>query len=188
LKIPLPPIVFIDRDGTLIREHSYLSDPRLVELLDGGAEAIRLLNRLNIRVALVTNQSGIGRGLFTYEHYEAVHKALDCQLNQEGAFLTAHVYCPATKEQDWERRRKPSATMFWEAAQQAGVNPWGAAFVGDQLRDVIPAKRFDGSAWLVETGHPISRSVPVWIRRVPTLLDAVHSIVTERVLGSDLTS
>jgi len=175
----LPPIVFVDRDGTLIKEYPYLSNPRQVRLLPGAAKAIRTLNQMAIPVALITNQSGIGRGLFTREQYELVHAELMRKLEEQGAVLAVHVCCPATESQDDQRRRKPSPKMFREAAARLGVEPRGSAFIGDQLRDVLPARHFGGTAWLVETGHTLPDRIPLWVRRVPTLLDAIRSLATD---------
>jgi phosphoglycolate phosphatase-like HAD superfamily hydrolase len=66
--------------------------------------------------------------------------------------------------------------MFLEAAEIAKVDPHRAAFIGDQLRDVTPAERFEGTAWLVETGHSIKTRAPIWVRQVPTLYDAIMAI------------
>jgi len=66
--------------------------------------------------------------------------------------------------------------MFWEAAECLGLEPHRATFIGNQSRDVLPARHFGGTAWLVETGHSLPDHLPLWVRRVPTLLDAIRSL------------
>ena len=170
-------LVFLDRDGTVIEEVGYLSDPARVRLLPGVAEAIARLNRAGVAVALVTNQSGIGRGLFTEDQYLRVHAEMVRQLQALGAHLDAHVYCPDAPGQT-PSCRKPAPAIFERAAQQLGLTPRRAAFIGDQPRDVLPAEHFEGTGWLVGSGHPVSpEEIPVWVRRVPGLADAVRLLL-----------
>ena len=77
------PAVFLDRDGTLIQDCHYLSDPDLVRLFEGAVEAVRAMKRAGYAVVLVTNQSGIGRGYFTENEYRAVHAEL-CPATRHG--------------------------------------------------------------------------------------------------------
>ena len=77
---------FLDRDGTVIREGPYLSDPAAVELLPNAGSAIALLNEREIPVVIVTNQSGIGRGLYTTAAFRAVQAEMEAQLGAETIF------------------------------------------------------------------------------------------------------
>ncbi len=87
-------MVFLDRDGTIIRDTEYLSRPDDVELLPGAADAIRALNDAAVPVVVVTNQSGIARGYLSVAEYEAVAKRLDELLAARGARIDATYYCP----------------------------------------------------------------------------------------------
>jgi D-glycero-D-manno-heptose 1,7-bisphosphate phosphatase len=88
--------VFLDRDGTLIEDVHYLRNPDEVRLLPGAAEAVRRLNEADIPAVVVTNQSGIARGLLTEEDYLATALRLDVLLAEAGARLAAHYHCPST--------------------------------------------------------------------------------------------
>src|SRR6476469_8219892 len=107
------PAAFLDRDGTIIRDAAYIRDPKDVELLPGAAAAIRRLNDAGIAVIVVTNQSGIARGLLTQADYDAVQARLDELLASQNAHLTASFMCPhhpdVTGECDC---RKPGLWMY----------------------------------------------------------------------------
>src|SRR5262249_6508939 len=92
------PAVFLDRDGTLIAHVPYRSDPALVRLLPGAAEALVRLRRAGFACVLVTNQSAIGRGMLTVERLEEIHGELDRQLAAQGAALEAVYYCPVAPD------------------------------------------------------------------------------------------
>lgn len=172
-----PPIVFVDRDGTLIEECRYLSSPERVRLLPGVARALRQLNERRIPVALVTNQSGLGRGFFTEEQYWAVHAELESQLARQGAHLDAHRYC-ADLPESHSPRRKPSPQMFREAAAALGCSTRGGLLIGDQLRDVLAAQLLGCHGWLVETGHLLeSGDVPSFVSRAASLPAVITSVI-----------
>ncbi|MBP6938843.1 MAG: HAD-IIIA family hydrolase, partial [Deltaproteobacteria bacterium] len=97
--------VFLDRDDTLIRDTGYLSDPDGVELLPGSVEALRLLNRAGVPAIVVTNQSGIARGLFDEKTLHVIHARLLKMLRMEGVRIDALYYCPHHPEGTIERYR-----------------------------------------------------------------------------------
>src|SRR4051812_39158946 len=88
------PAAFLDRDGTIIRDANYVRDPLDVELLPGAVDAIRRLNDARVPVVVVTNQSGIARGLLDHDDYEAVRARIDSLLAEGGATITATYMCP----------------------------------------------------------------------------------------------
>jgi histidinol-phosphate phosphatase family protein len=136
---------FLDRDGTIIRDASYIRDPSDVELIPGAAAAIRRLNDARIPVIVVTNQSGIARGLLTIDDYNAVRERIDAVLREEGAYITATYMCPHHPEIDHECDcRKPGLAMYRMAISVHGLDPMQSLFVGDRMRDVIPAAAFGG--------------------------------------------
>ena len=130
--------LFVDRDGTLIVERHYINDPAGVELVSGAAGAIRQLNELHIPVVLVTNQSGIGRGLITQTQYNAVHERLLQLLAQNGAKLDAAYHCPHAPGDNGEQCncRKPAPGMFLAAAKELDLDMSLSAYVGDRWRDI----------------------------------------------------
>jgi D-glycero-D-manno-heptose 1,7-bisphosphate phosphatase len=174
----LKPPVFLDRDGTLIVDRHYLSDPAGVELLPGAAEAVARLNGAGHPVFLVTNQSGIGRGYFTEAQYRAVHVRLVELLNEAGTRLDGEYHAPhAPADPDPEALRKPGAGMFLRAAREHGVELAGAFFVGDRLRDVAPAERFGGTAILVRGPQTEVAETPPHVQIVKSLAEAVERIL-----------
>lgn len=148
------PAVFLDRDGTLIHDRHYLADPAGVELLPGAGEAVARFNRAGLFVALVTNQSGIGRGYFGEAEYAAVHARLVELLAAAGARLDAEYHCPLSHlDPDPDHDRKPGPGMYLRAAREHGLDPAASWYVGDRLRDVSPARELGGRAILVRSAQ-----------------------------------
>ncbi len=145
-----PSVVFLDRDGTIIFDGRYMSSPNQVILLPNAAESIAKLNLAGIPVVLATNQSGIGRGYFTVEQYEAVNARLVKLLAERGAHLDASYYCPSTPEEDADCR-KPKAGMYRQAYADHNFDPTNPLFIGDKWRDLAPFLELGGGAILVES-------------------------------------
>lgn len=143
--------VFLDRDGTLIEEKDYLSDPDQVVLVPGACEGVRRLQEVGLAVVLVTNQSGIGRGYFTVEQYAAVHGELERQLSEGGAQLDGVFFCPDAPGHE-PSCRKPGPAMYLSAEAELKVRLRRSYFVGDKVSDVLPAQTFGGKGLLVTTG------------------------------------
>ncbi|NNM33188.1 MAG: HAD family hydrolase [Gemmatimonadetes bacterium] len=149
------PAVFLDRDGTLIEDRHYLSDPAAVRLFDGAAEAVRRLKEAGYAVVLVTNQSGIGRGYFTEKDYRAVHRELCHQLASQGADLDGAYHCPDAPGVAGEGTtcRKPSPVLYRRAEGELGLDLRRSWFVGDKVSDVEAAELLGGRGVLVRTGY-----------------------------------
>ena len=142
---------FLDRDGTIIRDANYIRDPRDVELLSGAAAAIRRLNLADIPVIVVTNQSGIARGLLTRADYEAVRSRIDELLAIEDAHVDATYMCPHHPEVTGDCDcRKPGLGMYWAAIADFGIDPARSVFIGDRHRDVSPALALGGTGILLD--------------------------------------
>src|SRR4051812_42503627 len=94
------PAVFLDRDGVVIDDVHYLASPSQINLIPGSADAIAALNRAGWPVIIVTNQSGVARGLFTVEGVQAVHRRLSEQLIGYGARIDAYYFCPHYQTED----------------------------------------------------------------------------------------
>ena len=155
------PAAFLDRDGTIIRDASYIRDPNDVELLPGAAEAIRRLNDANVPVIVVTNQSGIARELLTFEDYNAVRERIDTVLRDAGAHITATYMCPHHPDVDGDCDcRKPGLLMYEMAIHVHRLDPTRSLFVGDRMRDVIPGVALGGLAIMIDV-----ESTPVEDRR-----------------------
>lgn len=166
--------VFLDRDGTLIRERGYLDDPSGVELVPGAAEAVAWLNALGIPAIMVTNQSGIGRGYFTEDDFYAVQAEVEAQLARRGSALTDAYYCPHDPESGSCDCRKPGPEMYREAAEKHALVLERSLYVGDRISDVEPALRFGGTGVLVRTGHELEDSPPDGIAVADDVLHALR--------------
>lgn len=176
--------VFLDRDGTLIRDRHYLGDPAGVELVPGAAGAVAQLNHAGVPVLLVTNQSGIGRGYFTEADFQAVQRRLQQLLAEHGASLDGVYHCPhAPDRQPRCDCRKPATGLFRRAAEEHGLDLQRCFFVGDRARDVLPAGELGGTGILVrsDSDAPDARHegeiVPADTHIVATLAEAAALVL-----------
>lgn len=139
--------IFLDRDGTLIHDPGYLSDPDGVVLLEGVAAGLRALAAAGFALVIVTNQSGIARGKYTVADYEAVAARLAAALAAEGVELLDAYFCPyhpdgTTPPYDVDHPdRKPSDGMWRRAAADHGIDLARSWSIGDGERDVVAGKR-----------------------------------------------
>jgi D-glycero-D-manno-heptose 1,7-bisphosphate phosphatase len=147
--------VFFDRDGTLMEERGYCGDPSGVHLYPGVSEALRSLKEAGFLNVIVSNQSGIGRGLFTEEAYHAVQAELLRQIG--GGLIDASYFCPDVPGA-LSTRRKPEPGMLLEAAREFGIDLARSALVGDKASDIECAHRAGAHAVLVTTGYGASQT------------------------------
>lgn len=141
---PRPRAVLFDRDGTLVHDVPYNGDPGRVRPMPGAREAVASLRAHGFRLGVVTNQSGVGRGLITAADAAAVNAAVDTLL---GPFDVWEV-CPHPPE-DGCRCRKPAPGLVLAAAARLGVRPADAVVVGDIAADVMAARNAGARAVLV---------------------------------------
>lgn len=145
--------VFLDRDGTIIEDVGYLRSPDQIRLLPGAAAAIRRLNTRGLLSIVVTNQSGIARGLYSEEDYLAGERRLDQLLEHEGARLDAHYFCPHLPEVTGPCDcRKPGSLLYLRASERFGIDLTRSWWVGDRVRDIAPAEVFGAPGLLVRSG------------------------------------
>jgi D-glycero-D-manno-heptose 1,7-bisphosphate phosphatase len=154
--------VFIDRDGTIIDDRDYCSGPNNVKILPGVPEALRRLKSKRFKLIVITNQSGIGRGLFTLQQYRAVEAEV---LHQMGAgLIDATYFCPDVPGQH-SSCRKPSPGMVLQAAREHQIDLSRSFLVGDKEIDVECARNAGVCAIRVRTGpqHDTADSKADWI-------------------------
>jgi D-glycero-D-manno-heptose 1,7-bisphosphate phosphatase len=146
----LRPALFLDRDGTINVDTVHVSSADTVRLIPGAADAIARVNAAGMPVIVISNQSGIGRGLFTVEEYERVRARIDDLLAAAGAHVLATYYCPHSPEAAPPCEcRKPGPGLYRQAASEHGIDLSTSWYVGDRLRDIQPAKTFGGRGILV---------------------------------------
>lgn len=153
------PAVFLDRDGTIVREVDYLRRPDRMRLLPHAADAIRRLRHGGFAVVLATNQSGIARGLLTEADLADIHEALRRRLARRRARLDGIYYCPHHPEfggAAYRREcdcRKPAPGMLLRAAWELGLDLARSFAVGDSERDLEAGRRAGCRTVLVRTGY-----------------------------------
>jgi D-glycero-D-manno-heptose 1,7-bisphosphate phosphatase len=139
--------VFLDRDGTIIEDVDYLTDPEEVRVLPGVVGALRDLRAAGFLLIVVTNQSAVARGWLTEERLGAVHAELDRRLACGGARVDAYYYCPHLPDGSVPRYavecacRKPAPGMLEAAAREHNVDLRRSYMVGDSVRDVEAGRR-----------------------------------------------
>ncbi len=176
---PRKGLLVLDRDGTLIEEKHYLQDPAQVQLLPGVVDGLLAFQAQGYEVAVVTNQSGIGRGYFDEAALLAVHAELQRQLLQHGITVRGIWHCPHTPA-DRCCCRKPEPALLALALQQLGYAPADCLVVGDKRCDIELGQRLGVRTALVRTGYGVGTErdglcSPDWI--VDTLAQLAHTEV-----------
>jgi histidinol-phosphate phosphatase family protein len=157
------PAIFLDRDGTLNVERSFISHPDQLELLPGAAEALRLLRQAGFLLVVVTNQLVIARGNASEADIARVHNRLEWELGKAGAYVDAIYLCPHHPDAGLagERAelkivcdcRKPAPGMVERACRDFGIDAARSWLVGDHTRDIETARRAGLRSVLVRTGY-----------------------------------
>ncbi|OHB69426.1 MAG: hypothetical protein A2W23_03080 [Planctomycetes bacterium RBG_16_43_13] len=139
-------VLFLDRDGTIIRDKNFISLPEDVELLPKAAEGIRLFREMGYKIIVVSNQSGIARGYFTEADCERVNKKVTELLSQEGAIIDGIYYCPHLPDVIVSKYaidcecRKPKTGMLLKAAREHNADLTKSVVIGDSARDIEAGK------------------------------------------------
>ena len=147
--------IFLDRDGTINYDTGYLGNPDDVKLYPGVSEGIKLLkNKYELKIIVISNQSGITRGLITVEDVEKVNKKINNILLRDNTFIDDFFYCPYHPDYDSPNKckcRKPSAQMVFEAASKYMIDLEKSFFVGDKESDIECSKNAGTSSILLST-------------------------------------
>lgn len=143
--------VLLDRDGTIIYDKHYLSDPDGVELLPGAVEGLRRMEEMGFKLVVLTNQSGVGRGYYTHDDVAACNERMTELLAAQGVEIASVYYCPHAPEDEC-RCRKPAPGLMEQAAQAHGFDPNDAFMVGDKQADMGVGRNTGATTILVRTG------------------------------------
>ncbi|NLG98684.1 MAG: HAD family hydrolase [Chloroflexi bacterium] len=154
------PIVFLDKDGTLVKDEPYNVDPEKIALAAGAAQGLRRLYEAGYRFIVVSNQSGVARGFFSEEALGPVETRLDELLRlSAGAALEAFYYCPHHPEGSIARYavecgcRKPKPGLLLRAAVERGIRLEDAWMIGDILDDIEAGNRAGCRTILIQNGN-----------------------------------
>jgi D-glycero-D-manno-heptose 1,7-bisphosphate phosphatase len=142
--------LILDRDGTLVIDRHYLDDPAQLCFLPGALAGLRVLTERGHPIVVVTNQSGVGRGLFTLERMQEINDRLIAMAAAGGARIDAVYSCPHDPAVDCECR-KPKARLVLEAAQRFGFDPASSIVIGDKSTDVELGRRLGATTMLIST-------------------------------------
>jgi len=156
MAIPRGRLVVLDRDGVINRESpDFIRSPSEWQPLPGSLEAIAELTRGGFTVVVVTNQSGVGRGLFSAETLEAIHERLRAAVAATGGHISGIFACPHHPDMNCECR-KPQPGLLRQVEDAFGVSLAGQPVVGDSLRDIEAARAVGARPILVRTGNGAS--------------------------------
>lgn len=143
--------VFLDRDGTINEDVGYLNDPEGFVPIDGALEAIALLKGAGFKVVVITNQSGLSRGLIREEDLKAIHWRFLRMLGERGVTIDGLYYCPHLPEEGCNCR-KPRTGLAERAIKELSIDPGSSYMIGDKVSDIELARNIGARAILVLTG------------------------------------
>jgi D-glycero-D-manno-heptose 1,7-bisphosphate phosphatase len=150
-------VILLDRDGTIVIDRGYLDNAAGLEFMPGAAQGLRLLHAQGYRLAVITNQSGIGRGLFTLERLEEMNARLTDMVREAGARLEGIYFCPHAPEDRCDCR-KPAPGLITQAAADLRFDPATAVVIGDKASDVECGRRAGAATVLIAPEKSVSRS------------------------------
>jgi D-glycero-D-manno-heptose 1,7-bisphosphate phosphatase len=175
---PSVPAVFLDRDGTINRDTNHIWRIEDLELLRGASTAIRLLNQAEFKVIVITNQSGVGRGMYAPDDVERFHAEMNRRLARLHAHIDAFYFCPhhPTEARGQYRRhcrcRKPAPGLLRKAIREHNLDVTHSWIIGDQPHDIEAGRRI-GIRGIRVTRTPTADDGET----APSLLTAVRRIL-----------
>jgi D-glycero-D-manno-heptose 1,7-bisphosphate phosphatase len=140
--------VILDRDGTIVVDRGYLADPAGLEFLPHAAEGLRMLYSAGYRLVVITNQSGVGRGMFPVECLHAMNARLEAMVREAGARLDGIYWCPHAPDSRCACR-KPAQALLIQAARDLNFDAAAATVIGDKMSDVEFGRRAGAATILI---------------------------------------
>ncbi len=151
--------VFLDRDGTLIEDSGYISSPAQIKFIPGAIAAVKQLNEAGYKVVIISNQSGVARGLLTEDMLQTIDKTIHRHVLSGGGHIDASYYCPHHPEHGvypYKQEcdcRKPHPGLIKRAVRDKNLETAGSFMIGDHHADVETGKRAGVKTIFVRTGH-----------------------------------
>ena len=172
--------VLLDRDGVINEDSDqFIKTPDEWQAIPGSLEAIAMLNQHGFRVVVITNQSGIARGLLTSATLEQIHKKMQTLATEQGGFIETIYVCPHGPDSTCDCR-KPKPGLLLQFAQQHQVDLTHTVFVGDSYRDIKAAQAVGATPILVKTGKgqkTLAQYPDLNILIFDTLYDATQHLI-----------
>ena len=179
-------VVLLDRDGVLNEDRSdYVKNPGELKMIAQAGEACALLNAANIKIAIVSNQGGVGKGIFSEDMLQQINARLRDEIRRAGGRIDLLLTCTEPPWSEHERR-KPKPGMLLEALRHFRASPSDAVMIGDQLRDLRAAQSAGMKRVLVRTGKGAdlqAKGLPQDILPV-SIYDNLHGAVKALLLES----
>ncbi len=151
--------IFVDRDGTLIKEKNFLRNPDEVEPEEDSIEALKIAKEVGYKIIVVSNQSGVARGYFDEDEVSEINQRIFDIFAAQGIHIDQFLYCPHLKGAKFPQYnidcncRKPAPGMVEAAIQRFNINPFKSFVIGDKLADVKLGHVVGSKAILVRTGY-----------------------------------
>lgn len=145
------PVVILDRDGTVVVDRHYLGDPDGLEFMPGAAAGLRKLHAMGCKLIIITNQSGIGRGILTLEQVKRVNAGLEMMMDTIGAPVTDTYFCPHAPDANCDCR-KPATMLLLKAAAEHDFDPAKCVVIGDKQSDIEMGKKVGAKTILIASG------------------------------------
>ena len=177
MKLPARPLVLLDRDGVINRDSTeYIKSVREWVPLPGSLEAIASLRRAGFLIAVVSNQSGVGRGLFSEQRLTEINEAMLRAVAKAGGGIDGVYYCPHRPD-DGCNCRKPKPGLLLRAAEELGAEIEATPFIGDKLSDIEAARAAGARPILV--GPLVPTGAPYGVETYKDLAAASESLIAE---------
>jgi len=180
-------VVILDRDGVInVDSTNYIKSPEQWQPIPGSIEAISLLSNSGLAVYVATNQAGVGRGLFSLETLDAIHKKMHGAVQAAGGNITGVFFCPHHPIEGCDCR-KPGIGLLLQIAAHFGGSLNDEPFVGDSVKDIQAAKRMGCRPVLVRTGNgeKTLHAMGEPIENYNNLLDFAKSITRDNPVSRD---
>ena len=176
-------LIILDRDGVINEDSDdYIKSPDEWIPIAGSLEALGKLSQNGFKVIIITNQSGIGRKIFSIEMLNAIHKKMSINLAQYGGVIDAIFFCPCAPEENCNCR-KPKSGLYNEVSDRLQISLENVFCVGDKITDIQAAQNARAKPILVKTGkeNDDSGNIPKNIPIYDDLLSFVNKIITEKI-------